>query len=317
MESGDGLLVRIPLEFGKATANILRSIAGVSTEYGNGNIDLTMRGNLQLRGVSEVNYPALRESLAGFGFIKDNSFNIITSPLAGVDPSCDAGVRQVAKDIVQFINGEHIRLPDKFLLVLDGGGVLPLSGIACDAYFAAPFPHDIVSQIAGVLKRVKKCEKIAADSNAQLPIAGFKPFTGESGIVMVAASFGRIEAVSLMKLAGICEKYGNGEVIFSPSRMVVLPCVSRKNADSALQELEACGFIINNNDARRSIHACVGAPACSSGLGDTRELAQRWAQLFPNLTQTVHITGCSKGCAYRKKADITITATGNGYDITL
>lgn len=317
MQSGDGFLVRIPLEFARAKANILRSIADASTRYGNANIDLTMRGNLQLRGVREENYPVLREYLAGLGFVKDIAFNIITSPLAGIDPSCDAGVQQIAKDVAQFINLANIQLPAKFLLVLDGGGIFPLSGVACDAYFAAPFSNGIVKQIIDVLKNTHECKKKAANSNARLPHIGFSPFAGESGIIVAAASFGRIEASSLTRLAVICEKYGNGEVIFSPSRNVILPYVSQENADSALQELEGCGFIINNNDARRNIHACVGSPACSSGLGDTRELAHKWAQLFPNLMQTVHISGCSKGCAYRGKADITITATGDGYDIAL
>jgi precorrin-3B synthase len=51
MRSGDGLIVRLRLSCGEMSAAQTREIAGWSQQYGNGEIDLTARGHLQLRGI--------------------------------------------------------------------------------------------------------------------------------------------------------------------------------------------------------------------------------------------------------------------------
>jgi sulfite reductase beta subunit-like hemoprotein len=79
MATGDGLLVRIPIKFGRVTAAVLRQIADLSIRYGNGHLDLSARGNLQLRGVSEQTYEPLRIALAKLGFEKDAPLAIITA----------------------------------------------------------------------------------------------------------------------------------------------------------------------------------------------------------------------------------------------
>jgi sulfite reductase beta subunit-like hemoprotein len=57
--------------------------------------------------------------------------------------------------------------------------------------------------------------------------------------------------------------------------------------------------------------ACPGAPACSSAWGETRALARRLsARLAPD--RTLHVSGCSKGCASSEPADITIVHAADG-----
>ena len=58
MLSGDGLVVRLRLSCGEAPLALAAEIADWADRFGNGLIDLSARGNLQIRGVSD-DYVAL------------------------------------------------------------------------------------------------------------------------------------------------------------------------------------------------------------------------------------------------------------------
>jgi precorrin-3B synthase len=309
MESGDGLLVRIPIKFGKIHSDVARSIVSLSTKYGNGHFDLSARGNLQLRGVQPETYVMLREGLAELGFVQDFSLHVIANPL-------DKNAQEFVEKLLVKSVESGICLPEKFLIVIDGDGVFPLSALPCDLYIKSEQAD--VSQILSALQNIKKCAKKPADEKMRFPELGFIPlserFDAVNGVISIAAPFGRLKAEELNKLAAISDRFGNGELIFAPFRRVILPNIAENRAEDALHELKTAGFIVNSNDSRLNIYACVGAPSCSSAFADTRNLAQKWADDFPNLTKIVHITGCSKGCAYRGIADITITATATGYE---
>ena len=60
METGDGWLLRIRLPGGVIDVSKLRVVGAVAAEHGSGQVDITSRGNLQIRGVS-----ADRVELAG------------------------------------------------------------------------------------------------------------------------------------------------------------------------------------------------------------------------------------------------------------
>lgn len=343
METGDGLLVRVPIKFGRLQASVLRKIAELAEKYGNGHLDLSARGNLQIRGVIKENYPHLREELAGLGFVHDVPLAIIVNPLAGIDGACDASVLELAEEIIARSVASKIKLPEKFLIVIDGGGVFPLTDIPCDLYISSdrhpaldagsmdkntdticvtrsPLKAGMtlpsrVSQIIEILYQSPQCNKKTFSKNIMPLMLGYIPLAQHSGVVGCSAEFGRVEAVELKKLADIVEQYSGGKIILAPKRIFLLPKVLRQDAIVAVQELEKIGFITDANDSRLKIHACVGAPACSSAFGDTRNYAKEYAKNHPNLNKIVHITGCPKGCAYKGKADITITANEHGYDI--
>ena len=63
MESGDGLIVRLKLTGGIVPLDLAGQIAQWSRRWGNGQIDLTGRANLQLRGVTSENLPDLQDAL--------------------------------------------------------------------------------------------------------------------------------------------------------------------------------------------------------------------------------------------------------------
>jgi len=52
--AADGHLARIRLPGGLITPNQMKSLVGVSDDYGDGHLELTSRGNIQLRGIGDV-----------------------------------------------------------------------------------------------------------------------------------------------------------------------------------------------------------------------------------------------------------------------
>ncbi len=144
MQTGDGLLVRLRLTAGVLPIGLARRIAGWARGFGNGQIDLSQRGNLQLRGVTEATLPALTAALADAGLIDQSPAaeairNVLASPLAGIDPAMTVDVRPIAAALEALLAAtpELHQLPTKFSWIVDGGGSLPLDGIDADVRFRA------------------------------------------------------------------------------------------------------------------------------------------------------------------------------------
>lgn len=126
--------------------------------------------------------------------------------------------------------------------------------------------------------------------------------------LVLGLPFGRMVAAQLEWLADIAEV-----IKLTPWRAVLLPGVT-----SFAQEALVRGFLLDSNDARRAIQACPGAPACHAGEGDTRELALAIAKALPGLVsagKSVHVSGCAKGCAMMREADMVVVARAGEYAI--
>jgi precorrin-3B synthase len=139
MATGDGLLVRLHPFAGRLSADQARLIAQAAHEHGNGHLDITARGNLQIRGVREDTYPALlaqleREGLAEPEGDGPNRLTVL-SPLAGLDASDDDVLT-----LAQAIESSAVQLdglPAKFFVAVDDGGPMPLDSIGADLHVVA------------------------------------------------------------------------------------------------------------------------------------------------------------------------------------
>lgn len=60
--------------------------------------------------------------------------------------------------------------------------------------------------------------------------------------------------------------------------------------------------------------ACPGAPYCPQASVETRSLA---ARLAPSIAGRLHVSGCAKGCASQRAADVTVTGRDGLYDLSL
>jgi precorrin-3B synthase len=144
MQSGDGLIVRLKLTGGIVDVLLAERIASWSSRWGNGLIDLSSRGNLQLRGPSFQHLPALHEALTEAGLLDDSEAgeavrNVVSSPLAGLDPAAVVDVRPIAQGLEQRLatDASLHTLPDKFGFAVDDGGLLGLAAIPADVLFVA------------------------------------------------------------------------------------------------------------------------------------------------------------------------------------
>lgn len=134
MASGDGLLSRIRLVDGRLTPAALRQVAGLAEQHGTGLIEITGRGNLQLRGLSENAEPRLTSSLVATGLAAEipaaeAARNIQCSAAADLDPDALIDPAPEARALDErIINDERLwALPAKFRFVLNGAGLTHLA----------------------------------------------------------------------------------------------------------------------------------------------------------------------------------------------
>lgn len=144
MASGDGLIARLRVVGGALAPKAARAIAEAAASFGNGQIDLTARANLQIRGVSERTLPDLQAAIERLGLVDANPDaeavrNVLASPLAGLDPDALLDIRPAVAALDRRLRQDRAlwRLPAKFGFVVDDGGSLSVADEPADIAFAA------------------------------------------------------------------------------------------------------------------------------------------------------------------------------------
>ena len=332
MASGDGLVVRVRPPLGRLTPAGAGAIARAALAHGNGIVDLSARANLQLRGVTEASHGPLIKDLRAEGLIDPD---IQTESLRNliVTPFRDAETNALAATLTAAL-ARMPRLSGKFGFALDTGPRPVLTGASVDIRVERAADGELILRPAGSAfgKRVgdladdaigmaewfiaqggvtdgrgrmaaliakgvapEGCDTAPADPQPQ-PEPGLHP----EG-VLVALAFGQMRAETLLALAAL-----GHEIRPTPWRMLFLV--------GAMTIPDIPGLISDPADPILRVTACTGAPACPQALGDTRQLARH---LAPQLVkgQTLHLSGCAKGCAHPSPAPLTLTATPTGYDL--
>jgi precorrin-3B synthase len=70
-QAADGALVRVRLPGGSIPSAQLATLSGVSSEFGSGTLELTARGNVQVRAVTDVTTVA--EAIASAGLLPSHA----------------------------------------------------------------------------------------------------------------------------------------------------------------------------------------------------------------------------------------------------
>ncbi|MEJ0092150.1 MAG: precorrin-3B synthase [Methylocella sp.] len=155
MQAQDGLLVRLRISGGTVAASTMRRLAEAGREYGNGLFDLSSRGNLQLRGLTDKTLPSLIGTLADLGLIDDEPAaeavrNVLTSPLAGFGAAIDVAPIGNALEAALVRARDLHDLPGKFCFLIDDGGPFSLALIPADVRFLLrPNCDDFIVSIGG------------------------------------------------------------------------------------------------------------------------------------------------------------------------
>jgi precorrin-3B synthase len=129
----DGGICRVKLPGGLLTSAQARALAEAARMCASGVLELTNRGNLQIRGVREECQGELVQRLldAGLGprhAAADDVRNLLLSPAAGRDPAAHLDTRALAERLLALLQDtpEFHALSAKFALQLDGGEALAM-----------------------------------------------------------------------------------------------------------------------------------------------------------------------------------------------
>lgn len=347
MQTGDGLLARIRIAGGRIDPVRLEHLAALCGIHGNGVVEITARGNLQVRGLKPDAVPAFAKSVRELVLV-DSGLVVETPPLAGDDPLEFIDPRPLAAAIRTLSGPIAARLGPKVAVVVDGNGQIGLEALKADVRLVAVAPDTWLLNVGAVLLGTTRepldCARIALAALAALgpearardidmaalravlgelvtPSAPvYQPVTSPIGRFKLRTTtacglglpFGAIGWEFLAALADGAWRFGISTFALAPHHGLLGIGAS----DALYDEVEKIGFITHPLDPRRRISACIGSEGCASGHIPARSVAARLAASLPDGTQ-LHVSGCAKGCAHPRRADVTLVGRGDGYGLVI
>jgi precorrin-3B synthase len=142
MPTGDGLLVRL-LPVGTIPLDAFGRLCAAAREHGNGIIEITTRGSIQVRGLNAASAPRFADAIAALNIAAEDGIPVLSNALAGLDPEeiLDAG--RLAAELRRVVAETSLaaRLAPKVSVAIDGGGALDLGGVAADVRLSAEATH--------------------------------------------------------------------------------------------------------------------------------------------------------------------------------
>ncbi|WP_146135361.1 hypothetical protein [Antricoccus suffuscus] len=98
-------------------------------------------------------------------------------------------------------------------------------------------------------------------------------------------------------LGALGQVAGDGSLVITPARDIVVPGIDRDAAGDSLARLSAAGLVADAQSPWSRVFACAGAPGCVRAAFDTRRVAERIVEaggLAPD--EIVHISACDRRC---------------------
>ncbi|MFJ5682238.1 precorrin-3B synthase [Streptomyces sp. NPDC093099] len=148
----DGRLARLRLPAGLLTVRQAEALADAAERLGDGHLDLTSRGNVQLRGLGGNCGAELAGLLHEAGLLPSESHervrNIVASPLAGLDELPSANVQLWARELDGLLCASPwaAALSGRFLFALDDGRG-DVAGLGADVTLLARGDGSVVVRI--------------------------------------------------------------------------------------------------------------------------------------------------------------------------
>jgi precorrin-3B synthase len=334
MQTGDGLLVRLQPANGALSPPQLLGLARAAGEYGNGLLEVTARGSLQLRGLTAATIGPLAEAVNELAIVPRSGVPVETNPLAGRDPEEVADAAPLAQALRAASAALPARLGPKVTVVVDGGGRFGLGALLADVRLEAvrraegvmwlvslagtaetATPVAYLQQDEAVASALRLLEAIAAkgveargrdlvstpaatraDTAALAP-----PFIGSIALrngayaLATALPFGQTDAASFSAFMRAAEREGAEEIRLASERRLLVLVPSLEARARLQRDAGKLGFVTSPDDARLRLVACAGAPACASGFLDAKRVAAELAAVLGG--QGFHVSGCAKRCA--------------------
>ncbi|WP_037434109.1 precorrin-3B synthase [Sinorhizobium fredii] len=369
MQTGDGLLVRLRPATDGLTPAELRALARAAAACGSGIIEVTARGNLQVRGLTASSVPALAAAIGEAGIAVATGVAIETPPLAGFDPGEIADPRPLAAALRAAIADRRpaLTLAPKLSIVIDGSGRFHLRDVAADLRLEAlisdngprwllslggaarpersvalletervvPAMMDILADLDGLgpaargrdLDADRIRQRFSADHGAFPTERGALPFLpagihdfGDDRIVLgIALAFAQTDSADLIAFLHCAEELGATEIRLAPRHGILVLGLSSEAAAIAQRLALSHGFLVAADDPRNHIATCAGL-ACASALMDTKAAARLLVEVGAELLDgslTIHLSGCTKGCARPTVSRLTLVGAPSGYALVV
>jgi precorrin-3B synthase len=349
IEALDGHLARVRLPGGFIDGSGLLALTDAASDLGDGRLELTSRGNVQLRGLHADAGVELGRRLSQAGLWPSESHelvrNVVASPMAGLDRDGDlaALVRQVDRSLCQ--DDRLAALSGRFLFAIDDGrgdvaslGPDVLAVVdhrrawveatevdledVPDAMiqFARAFLDERDDQLSTAwrieeLTDGRERVRSRVGGGASIPLIG--PTAPPIGrIAQVDGRTALVVAPPLGRLTRdqarwIAGQLGGSSARITPWRSVVLP--DRNDIDALESQAIAEGLVITATSAWFGVSACAGRPRCDKALADVQHDASTALGRWPG--QRVHWSGCERRCGRPKNTEVDLVATTDGYQI--
>lgn len=134
MATGDGLLARIVPSGRTIGLDAFAGLCVAARSCGNGIVEITSRGSIQVRGLSPASVPEFIAAVDALGIDCGDDIPVLIHPLSGLDPAevCDVGPLADALRRQLAARPVASRLSAKVSVIVDGGGALHLDEVGAD-----------------------------------------------------------------------------------------------------------------------------------------------------------------------------------------
>lgn len=346
----DGLLLRVPLVGGVVGPAQARAVAAVAAGDGTDAIELTNRGNLQIRGVRPDRVDVARGRLRSAGLGDPGAALVTISPFAGprehelrravlgelrrlvatgpalapkfavhVDDGAGwTGGRRAEAVLAPVDRAWSLRVPGIGGATVDGDAAVALVvalADACRALGDQARVADLLAAGVGVPSALAGLDRSGVAPSAAVAAPGpLGAATGPDGIAVVVAApvLGRLDGAALVAVA---DRAG-APVRITPWRSVAVP-----GGPALMADLRALGLVVDRRHPAAGVISCIGTAGCWQTEADApaearRQIARRRATPGRVGDEVVHVTGCDKRCATRGPVGVTFVGRpdGSGFD---
>lgn len=348
-QAADGALVRIRLPGGMITSAQLTTLAQIAEQFGSPAMELTSRGNIQIRAVTDTDNAARALTAAGLlpSPTHERARNIVASPLSGRSGGV-TDVRPLLIDLDRAIQEEPVLagLPGRFWFSLDDGrgdvsgidadagvharddGTFALllagrdTGVRLDSGDAVPTLIEVARRfvdIRGTAWRITELDNYSAlldGLDPSAPAGATWPPTMTPPVGWIEQRDGDVALGAAVPLGVVQARVARflaaieAPLVITPWRSVLVCDVPEGVADTALRVLAPLGLVFDENSPWLRVSACTGSPGCAKSVADVRADA---AQAVEAPTETHrHFVGCERACGSPPTAEVLI-ATEDGY----
>ncbi len=134
MATGDGLLARMTPTGATMSCQAFAALCTAARSCGNGVIEITSRGSLQIRGLTESSAQRFATAVGSIELPFCEGPPVLINPLAGLDPDEALDMSAIATELRRVLAAADFSadIGPKVSIALDGGGVLHLDAVAAD-----------------------------------------------------------------------------------------------------------------------------------------------------------------------------------------